>query len=391
MATLSEVSIASVLRIYAYQIEKCSSAIAVNQKLKEVIKYLSECDPKLPGKTSSVNQSKENKTSTFSKKARCQDDTDLRACTVPKEERNPIVRIENLSFSYKSSFETNEDNLALRNVSLEIRPKQRILLVGANGSGKSSLLRCLSGNHLSRFDKFEVDGKECKSNSALPWADQFRGLAYLGGVWRRSGGFNVLEAYARDIAVKDMMLDWQNEFPERRDVLVKVLGINMNWRMHQVSDGQRKKVRIMLKLLRPFKLCVIDEFLPELDLMSRKRFFDYLSMECEERGAAIIYATHVYDSPQWATHIAFVQDKTLSKMHKLDDFQPYQQLIGRGELTPMYKLVLFWLTKESNECLVEGKTDEAEPVTSRAYMPYDSGYEAGRSSELWKVISTSDG
>ena len=41
----------------------------------------------------------------------------------------------------------------------------------------------------------------------------------------------------------------------------------------------------MLKLLRPFRLCVIDEFAADLDIFSRKRFFDYLSDECEARGA----------------------------------------------------------------------------------------------------------
>ena len=40
--------------------------------------------------------------------------------------------------------------------------------------------------------------------------------------------------------------------------------------MHECSDGQRKKVRIMLKLLRPFQLCVIDEFAADLDIFSRK-------------------------------------------------------------------------------------------------------------------------
>jgi len=303
---------------------------------------------------------------------------------------HPIVRVSNLNFSYKSSFATEEKDLVLRNINLEIFPNQRIVLVGANGCGKSSILRCLSGNHLSRFDRFEVNGTKCKSNSALPWADQFRGLAYLGGVWRRSGGFNVLEAYSRDIAVRDMMKDWQTEFPERRDVLVKVLGINMDWRMHQVSDGQRKKVRIMLKLLRPFKLCVIDEFAAELDIMARKRFFDYLESECESRGAAVIFATHIFDSPKWATHVAFVHNKTLGPVHELKTYNPYQQLLRNGVLTPMYQLVLSWLIYHNGGSVTEGDTNESAETRDRPYMPYDSGYESGRSNELFKAVTTTN-
>jgi CCR4-NOT complex subunit CAF16 len=50
------------------------------------------------------------------------------------------------------------------------------------------------------------------------------------------------------------MSNWQGQFKERRDELVRILGINLDWRMHECSDRQRKKVRIMIKLLRPFML-----------------------------------------------------------------------------------------------------------------------------------------
>ena len=197
-------------------------------------------------------------------------------------ELKPIVSIKNLNFKY------NKDIWVLNNCSMEILPKQRIFLVGLNGSGKSSLLRCLSGSHIVDFEEFHIEGLETNKagSCALPWSDQFRGLAYLGPVFRRAGGFNVWEAYARDIAARDMMKHWQEDNLERRDELVKVLGINLDWRMHQVSDGQRKKVRIMLKLLKPFRLCVVDEFAAELDILARKRFFDYLAKECEERGVS---------------------------------------------------------------------------------------------------------
>jgi hypothetical protein len=41
---------------------------------------------------------------------------------------------------------------------------------------------------------------------------------------------------------------------ERRQRLIKVLDIDPNWRMHQLSDGQRRRVQICVGLLRPFKV-----------------------------------------------------------------------------------------------------------------------------------------
>ncbi|KAJ1446161.1 P-loop containing nucleoside triphosphate hydrolase protein, partial [Pelagophyceae sp. CCMP2097] len=179
----------------------------------------------------------------------------------------------------------------------------KVLLVGANGAGKSTLLRVLTGAvYLGlEHDEFDING------GAKP-SDQFNGVAYLGGVWkRRRTGFEGIEPYSMDIAARDMMKKWQDDFPERRDELVRVLGINLDWRMHQCSDGQRKKVRIMIKLLRPFQLCVIDEFAADLDIFSRKRFFDYLTAECALRQASVVYATHIFDQADvWATHVAFM-------------------------------------------------------------------------------------
>lgn len=62
-----------------------------------------------------------------------------------------------------------------------------------------------------------------------------------------------------DIAVRDMMVDLQTTYKERREMLVELLGVDLDWRMHQLSDGQRRRVQLMLQLLRPSKLLLLDE------------------------------------------------------------------------------------------------------------------------------------
>jgi CCR4-NOT complex subunit CAF16 len=55
-----------------------------------------------------------------------------------------------------------------------------------------------------------------------------------------------------------MMKVLQAEYPERRQELLELLGIDPNWRMHQISDGQRRRVQIFLGLIRPFKILLLD-------------------------------------------------------------------------------------------------------------------------------------
>merc|ERR1711966_478249 len=255
---------------------------------------------------------------------------------------SPVVCIKNLNFAYDKDRRGNPIKQNINSLNCVVPPNCKLILVGANGAGKSTFLRILTGVVYLGLDcdEFDVNG----SNKP---ADQANGVAYLGGVWkRRRTGFEGIEPFSMDIAAREMMKGWQEDNIERRDELVRVLGINLDWRMHQCSDGQRKKVRIMLKLLRPFQLCVIDEFASELDIFSRKRFFDYLSNECEKRNASVVYATHIFDQADvWASHVAFMQpDKALSPIHELKTYQPYQEILSRTgaerAMCPMYVLVL---------------------------------------------------
>jgi CCR4-NOT complex subunit CAF16 len=266
--------------------------------------------------------------------------------------------------------------------------------VGANGAGKSTLLRILTGQIFIGIDSDEFDINGSKKPN-----DQANGVAFCGGTWkRRRTGFEGMCPYTMDCAASEMMEKWQLEHKERRDELVRVLGINLNWRMHECSDGQRKKVRIMIKLLRPFQLCIIDEFAADLDIFSRSRFFDYLTRECEMRGASVVYATHIFDqADSWASHITFMQlSKVLSPVHPLASYAPYQEILARTgaerAMCPMYVLVLEELERqyraqsdvfmEDNQCLadviMDGQSKELGGDRHDANVGDQTGWVSGR-------------
>ena len=68
------------------------------------------------------------------------------------------------------------------------------------------------------------------------------GVAYLGKRWKKyRTGFEEVFPYTLDIAPKEMFVKWQKDHHKRHDELVKVLGVNLDWRMNECLDGQRKK------------------------------------------------------------------------------------------------------------------------------------------------------
>ena len=225
-----------------------------------------------------------------------------------------IVNVKNLYFEYFG-------NKILQDININIDEGDIILLIGANGAGKSTILRILSGLHLARqYNEFKVLGNSSPH-------DQFRGLAYLGNRWERNISFCGVSPYSADIRAGDMMKKWQDDNIQRRDELVKVLDINLDWKMHKVSDGQRKRVQIMLALLKPFKLLIIDEFLNELDVVVRDRFYKYLTKECKLRNGAIIYATHIFDNlDKWANKVIYISKGSCREKISMDEFNKSDNL-----------------------------------------------------------------
>ena len=206
-----------------------------------------------------------------------------------------FVEIENLSLQLG-------DNKVLKNINLKLERGDRCLLIGINGSGKTCLLRTMSGMHMINSGKLVIDNKIC-------FQDQCNGIAFLGESWNRTVAFAGHSiAYQADIKVKDMMKKVQSENLERKKILTKVLGINPEWRMHLVSSGQRRRVRLFLGLLKPFKLALIDEMTMDLDIVTRIKFMEWLKDESIKNKATIIYATHIFDGlNNWPTHIAHIK------------------------------------------------------------------------------------
>lgn len=86
-----------------------------------------------------------------------------------------------------------------------------------------------------------------------------------------------------DIPVTGMMSKLQSAYPERRDELIRLLGIDPEWRMNRVSDGQRRRVQLFLGLVRPFEILLLDEVTVSLDVVVRQDLLRWLRRETEVR------------------------------------------------------------------------------------------------------------
>lgn len=146
-----------------------------------------------------------------------------------------------------------------------------------------------------------------------------------------------------DISAEKMIYGVSGVDPQRRDELIKVLDIDLSWRMHKSSDGQRRRVQICMGLLKPFKVLLLDEITVDLDVLARANLLNYLKKECEERGATIIYATHIFDGLEnWPSNLVYVAHG------KLQLALPLEKVKEMSNLSLM-RTVESWLRKERDE------------------------------------------
>jgi CCR4-NOT complex subunit CAF16 len=212
----------------------------------------------------------------------------------------------------------------LKDVNLQLKKGSRCLLVGANGAGKSTLLRICSGKTLTK-NKVLALGKDVFNEGDT-------GLTYLGTEWSSN------EIVRRDIPVSRLLKTLGAErHKERCAELLEILDVDPDWHMHQISDGQRRRVQLVLGLLEPWELLLLDEVTVDLDVLVRADLLAFLKRETETRGATILYATHIYDGlGEWPTHVAHMVDGRLDILRDLSDSFPELDAVikERGALVP---------------------------------------------------------
>ncbi|KAJ3096972.1 CCR4-NOT regulatory complex component [Phlyctochytrium planicorne] len=217
------------------------------------------------------------------------------------------VEVKNLNFNYGGA-------PILEDVSVSLPKGTRTLLLGANGAGKSTLLKLLAGKTLVK------SGVRVKNKN--PFFESSEGVTYLGTEWAHN------PIVRRDVPVARLLKSLGAErHPERCEKLLDIMDVDVNWHMHEVSDGQRRRVQIVLGLLEPWDILLLDEVTVDLDVLVRKDLLDFLLEETVTRNATILYATHIFDGlGGWPSHVVHIRDGSIARVRDLTSADGFPEL-----------------------------------------------------------------
>ena len=171
---------------------------------------------------------------------------------------------------------------AVDDVSLAVPQGSVYALLGRNGAGKSSLVRCLLGQLRANTGSVKIFGEDV-------WRNRARLMDRIGVVPEEADA--PPEMRVRDLGAFSAKLysRWhQQAFDER----VGRFGIDRNVRFGELSKGQKKQVSLALALATSPELVVLDDPTLGLDVVARKSLFEEVIADMADRGLTVFITTH---------------------------------------------------------------------------------------------------
>ncbi|MFC5345578.1 thiol reductant ABC exporter subunit CydD [Brevundimonas staleyi] len=169
----------------------------------------------------------------------------------------------------------------MRDFTLDVRPGQVVALVGASGSGKSSLLHLLLG--LAPLTDGEIEVGEARLSACDGFAGQI--------AWAGQHPLIVPGTLAENVALAD-----RTASPERVTLACRVAGLTLDLdrrideRGGGLSGGERRRLGLARAFLKPAPILLLDEPTANLDVEAEAAMLDAIRQAAE--GRTTLIATH---------------------------------------------------------------------------------------------------
>lgn len=185
-----------------------------------------------------------------------------------------IIETENLTKSYGK-------NRGITEVNLKIKEGEIFGFVGPNGAGKSTTIRTLLNFIFPTGGSGKILGFDIVNESKKIKEH----IGYVPSEVR----------FYDDVKVKDIVKYstsfYKNVDENEVEELYKLLEVDVNKKMSELSLGNKKKVAIIQALIHKPKLLILDEPTNGLDPLIQKRLFELLE-KAREDGSTIFFSSH---------------------------------------------------------------------------------------------------
>lgn len=185
-----------------------------------------------------------------------------------------MIEVNNVSFEI-------DGKTILKDINLKINEGKIFGIIGPNGVGKTTLLRCLTGIYNSTSGSVFYDGKEVYDNT-----DAKSKIGYVADENIMQTNFKVKEI------LKYYKYSYKDFNEERYNELNKIFKIPENKFIFQLSKGMKMRLSIMLAFSIKAKYLILDEPTSGLDAIMKNKLLKIFADEVIENGTTIIISSH---------------------------------------------------------------------------------------------------
>ena len=185
------------------------------------------------------------------------------------------IEVQNLTVRYGRKIATDAARFSVRRGSV-------YALLGRNGAGKSSLVRCLLGLQRPTSGSASIFGEDT-------WTNRASLMQRVGVVSEEADAPPEMSIAALGRFSSRVYARWDNAILESR---LRSFDIPAASKFGSLSKGQKKQVSLALALAMSPDLIVLDDPTLGLDVVARKSLFDEVIAELADRGITVLLTTH---------------------------------------------------------------------------------------------------
>ena len=176
--------------------------------------------------------------------------------------------------------------LALKDLTVRVEEGQCLVLLGRNGAGKTTALRCMAGVLMPTAGTVTVDGIDAADDPAAVRA-KVGLMPEVPGLYERMSARSYLDHFG---AIYDLEPALRRRRIDELLDLFELAEAGDRW-LGTFSKGMRQKVALVRATLHRPRLVLADEPTSALDPDSARRAWGYLK-DLQKEGCALVICTH---------------------------------------------------------------------------------------------------
>lgn len=191
-----------------------------------------------------------------------------------------LLKFEGLTYQYPSA--CDDYGFHLGPIDLQIYAGETLFIVGGNGSGKSTLAKLLTGLYRPSGGLLSLHGEEIGDDRRDWYRSHFSTVL---------SSFHLFERLVGPAGDFDMQLAqaWLSRLRMERKVSIDPAGLLSTT---QLSQGQRKRLALLVALLEERPILLLDEWAADQDPLFRSFFYLELLPELKAQGKTVIAISH---------------------------------------------------------------------------------------------------